>query len=95
MSGPQSLRDTRTSDLIKELRSRDIDIAGTTTRPPGSISRSAIAIPGLPSYRDSSPIEGELAEFIGWLSKKHPEFIEVYKKAKDELIDEGYTTDII
>ncbi|KAK3176135.1 hypothetical protein OEA41_008219 [Lepraria neglecta] len=95
ISGPQSLRDTRTSDLIKELRSRDVDPTETTTRPPHSISRSVTATPGLSSYRNSSPVEGELAEFVGWLSKKHPEYIKAYEEAKDELMDQGYTTDII
>ena len=95
ISGPQSLRDTRTSDLIKELRSRDVDPFETTTRPPHSISRSVTAISGLSSYRNSSPVEGELAEFVGWLSKKHPEYIIGYEEAKDELMDQGYTIDII
>ena len=95
ISGPQSLRDTRTSDLIKELRSRDVDPTETTTRPPRSISRSVTATPGLSSYRNSSPVEGELADFVGWLSKKHPEYTEAYEEAKDELMDQGYTTDII
>jgi hypothetical protein len=80
----------RTSDLIQELQARGA--AGITTRRPRSTSRSA---PGLPPHRDSSPVEGELAEFIGWLGARHPEFTDAYQKALDTLIDEGYTTDII
>jgi hypothetical protein len=83
----------RTSDLIEKLHARGA--AGTTTRRPHSISRSVIVTPGLLSYRNSSPVEGELAEFIGWLCARHPEFTEAYKKALDTLMEEGYTTDII
>ncbi|KAK3174074.1 hypothetical protein OEA41_001318 [Lepraria neglecta] len=38
ISGSQLLRDTRTSDPIKELRSRDVDLPETTTQPPRSIA---------------------------------------------------------
>jgi hypothetical protein len=81
----------RTSDSIEELHARGA--TGTTTRRPHSISRSVTVTPGLPSYRNNSPVEGELAEFIGWLCARHPEFTEAYKKAPDTLMEEGYTTD--
>jgi hypothetical protein len=82
----------RSSDLNGELYSRDLNAAGTTTRGPRSVSRS---ITGLPSHRNSNPVEGELAKFIRWLWVWHLQLTDAYKKALDELISEGYTIDTI
>jgi hypothetical protein len=78
-----SVTDVRTlsSDLNGELDSRDIDAAGITTRGPRSVSRSVTVIPGLPSHRNSSPVEGELAEIFRWLCARYSESIDVYKNS--------------
>ena len=91
------LNTIRTSALTAELASRGVYIDPT----PPSRYRTESAPPRRPSAspypRDvlrSSPIEGDLAEFIQWMKLKKSVVKNDFDEAYNKLMDEGYTTEI-
>lgn len=98
---PYTLQNVRTSELQKELEERAQELSGLQSRSmttPIRASRTSrpSATPGRQVDLRSSPVEGDLADFIEWIKKRRPRNETAdYDDAYNKLMDEGLTTDLI
>lgn len=91
---PPPLSSIRTSQLEAELHVRKtLERRESVFYRQPSRSRSSTTFATSPPLRGSSPVDGDVAEYIEWIKPKlHPRDEDTLEDAKNKLLDKGYTT---
>ncbi len=81
------LQNIRTSQMEQELDTRKLFERA-------KMNQRGVSYTPLPS-RNSSPVEGNLADYVNWIKKMRPEYAADFRIAKNVLMGVGYTTEVI